>query len=65
MAAAAEAGDGLGLAIVGRGFEATVAVPLEGTMIEALPNAARRAAEVCPTGAFALKDGTGCACDFS
>jgi formate dehydrogenase major subunit len=55
VAAAAEAGDRLGLAIVGRGFEATVAVPLKGTMVEALPTAARRAAEVCPTGAFALK----------
>lgn len=55
VTAAAEAGDGLGLAIVGRGFEATVAVPLRGTMIEALPTAARRAAEVCPTGALALK----------
>jgi formate dehydrogenase major subunit len=53
--AAAQAGDGLGLAITGRGFDATVAVPLRGTMIEALPSAARRAAEVCPTGAFALK----------
>lgn len=55
VTAAAEAGEGLGLAIVGRGFEAAVAVPLRGTMIEALPTAARRAAEVCPTGAFALK----------
>ena len=55
VTAAAEVGDGLGLAIVGRGFEAAVAVPLRGTMIEALPTAARRAAEVCPTGAFALK----------
>jgi formate dehydrogenase major subunit len=53
--AASEAGDGLGLAIVGRGFDASVAVPLKGTMIEALPSAARRAAEVCPTGAFTLK----------
>lgn len=53
--AAAEADDGLGLAIVGRGFEAAVAVPLKGTMIEALPSAARRAAAVCPTGAFSLK----------
>ena len=52
---AAETGGGLGLAIVGRGFDATVAVPLEGTLIEALPQAARRVAEVCPTGAFALK----------
>ena len=55
VAAAARAGEGLGLAIVGRGFEATVAVPLRGTMIEALPAAARRVAEVCPTGAFSLK----------
>ncbi len=59
VVAAAEAGDGLGLAIVGRGFEAAVAVPLKGTMIEALPTAARRAAEVCPTGAFALKTRNG------
>jgi formate dehydrogenase major subunit len=57
----AAAGAGLGLAITGRGFEAAVAVPLRGTMIEALPDAARRVAEVCPTGAFALKDsGNGC-----
>ncbi len=55
VAAAAEAGDGLGLAIVGRGFEATVAVPLRGTLVEGLPTAARRAAEVCPTGAFSLR----------
>jgi len=60
VTAAAGIEDGLGLAIVGRGFEATVAVPLKGTMIEALPKAARRAAEVCPTGAFALKEGGSC-----
>lgn len=60
VAAAAESAEGLGLAIVGRGFESTVAVPLRGTMIEALPTAARRAAEVCPTGAFALKSGGNC-----
>jgi ferredoxin len=53
--AAAEDGCGLGLAIVGRGFDASVAVPLKGTLIEALPKAARRVAEVCPTGAFAVK----------
>jgi formate dehydrogenase major subunit len=62
VTAAAEAGDGLGLAITGRGFEATVAVPLRGTMIEALPSAARRAAEVCPTGAFALRGSGGGSC---
>lgn len=55
VAAAAKANEGLGLAIVGRGFESTVAVPLKGTMIEALPKLARRVAEICPTGAFALK----------
>lgn len=60
VTAAAEAGDGLGLTIVGRGFESAVAVPLRGTLVEALPTAARRAAEVCPTGAFALKGEGGC-----
>jgi formate dehydrogenase major subunit len=61
VVAAAEAEEGLGLAIVGRGFEATVAVPLQGTMIEAFPKAAQRAADVCPTGAIALKSGCGAA----
>jgi len=60
VAAAAEAGKGLGLAIVGRGFEASVAVPLKGTMVEALPEAARKAAEVCPTGAFSLRSACHC-----
>jgi formate dehydrogenase major subunit len=61
VTAAAQTCDGLGLAIVGRGFESTVAVPLKGTLVEGLPSAARRAAEVCPTGAFALKsEGSGC-----
>jgi formate dehydrogenase major subunit len=54
---AAEAADGQGLAIMGRGFEATVAVPLHGTLLDAIPKSARRAAEVCPTGAFALREG--------
>jgi formate dehydrogenase major subunit len=62
VTAAAEAGDGLGLAMTGRGFEVTVEVPLKGTMIEALPSAARRAAEVCPTGAFALRGAGGGSC---
>ncbi|MBN2319395.1 MAG: FAD-dependent oxidoreductase [Acidobacteria bacterium] len=60
VAAAAEAGKGLGLAIVGRGFEASVAVPLKGTMVEALPDAAQKAAEVCPTGAFSLRSACHC-----
>ena len=55
VAVAERAGDGLGLAIVGRGFDAAVAVPLKGTLIEALPAVARDVAAVCPTGAFALE----------
>jgi formate dehydrogenase major subunit len=55
VAVAAEAGVPLGLALVSRGFEATVAVPLRGTLEEALPTVARRVADVCPTGAFAVK----------
>jgi formate dehydrogenase major subunit len=62
VTAAEAAADGLGLAIVGRGFEATVAVPLRGSMLEGVPSAARRAAEVCPTGAIALKGSDGGSC---
>ena len=60
---AAEAGERLGLAIVGRGFEAAVAVPLRGTLAEAVPSVARRVADICPTGAFALKGVGTCAAD--
>ena len=60
VAAANDAGKGLGLAIVGRGFEASVAVPQKGTMAETIPPVAIRAAEVCPTGAFSLK--SACLC---
>ncbi len=62
--AAAEAGERLGLAIVGRGFEASVAVPLRGSMIEALPTIALRVAEICPTGAFALKSHCSGGCSY-
>jgi formate dehydrogenase major subunit len=61
VAIAVEAGERLGLAIVGRGFEATVAVPLKGTLAEAIPAVARRVADICPTGAFALKGVGTCA----
>jgi formate dehydrogenase major subunit len=63
VAVAAEAGEHLGLAIVGRGFEAAVAVPLRGTLAEAIPAVARRVADICPTGAFALKGAGTCAAD--
>jgi len=65
VAVAAEAGERLGLAIVGRGFEATVAVPLRGTLAEAIPTVARRVADICPTGAFALKGVGTCAADHT
>ncbi len=65
VTAAAQAGEKLGLAIVGRGFDATVAVPLRGTLAEGIPVAARRAAEVCPTGAIALKSSDPGGCAFS
>jgi len=62
---AAEAGERLGLAIVGRGFESAVAVPLRGTLAEAVPTVARRVADICPTGAFALKGAGTCAPDHT
>jgi NADPH-dependent glutamate synthase beta subunit-like oxidoreductase/ferredoxin len=51
---------GLGLAIVGRGFDTAVAVPLKGTLVDALPDVARAVAAACPTGAFAVKGEGGC-----
>ena len=57
--AAAVAGEEIGLTIVQRGFETVVAVPFGKTMAEGLKKAGRLAAEVCPTGALALK-GQGC-----
>jgi hypothetical protein len=63
VAVAAESGRGLGLAIVGRGFDAAVAVPLRGTLVEALPTVARRVADICPTGAFGLKGVGTCGSD--
>jgi formate dehydrogenase major subunit len=56
---------GFGLAIVGRGFDAAVAVPLRGTMIEALPHAAQQVAAACPTGAFAVKGAGGGCCPMA
>lgn len=57
---ARQAGENLGLSFFGRGFQAGVAVPFDRPMAEALKKSAKRAAEVCPTGAIMLK-GTGCA----
>jgi formate dehydrogenase major subunit len=57
---ARQAGEDVGLSFFGRGFQAGVAVPFDQPMAEALRTCARRAAEVCPTGAIMLK-GAGCA----
>jgi formate dehydrogenase major subunit len=62
---AAQAGENPGLSFVQRGFQVSVAVPFDRPMAEALRKSARKAAEVCPTGALMLR-GTGCAgCRFS
>jgi formate dehydrogenase major subunit len=60
---AAEAGEELGLAIVGRGFDVSVAVPFGAPLSDGLRHAARRCAEACPTGAIALR--TRRACDLA
>ena len=59
---AADAGELLGLSIVGRGFDVSVAVPFGEPLSEGLRMTAKRCAEVCPTGALALRSLR--ACDF-
>jgi hypothetical protein len=51
---AAEAGEKLGLAFVGRGFDVRVAVPFDYSMAQALEHAAVDCVAACPTGALAL-----------
>lgn len=57
---AAQAGEPWGLTFVGRGFEVSVGVPFGKAAAEGLRTSAKRAAEVCPTGAIMLRD-AGCA----
>ena len=57
---AAAAGEALGLAIIGRGFDVSVAVPFGEPLSEGLRHAARRCAEACPTGALALRTARSC-----
>jgi formate dehydrogenase major subunit len=59
---AAQAGEPVGLTTTGRGFEVAVAVPFGNTLSEGLQLVARRAAEICPSGALALR--TPRSCDF-
>ena len=54
---ASKAGETLGLAFVGRGFDVRVAVPFEATLAEGLREAAAQCVAACPTGALAFKDG--------
>ncbi len=54
------AGEEIGLATIGRGFDVRVAPPFGATMAEGLRKAARRAAEACPTGALALRTARSC-----
>lgn len=52
---AAQAGEPVGLAPIGRGFETAVGVPFGKPLSEALLATARRCAEVCPTAAFRVR----------
>jgi NADH dehydrogenase/NADH:ubiquinone oxidoreductase subunit G len=57
---AAQAGEPIGLTTTGRGFEVTVAVPFGKPLSEGLQLVARRAAELCPSGALALRTPRSC-----
>jgi formate dehydrogenase major subunit len=57
---AAEAGEKLGLSIIGRGFDVSVAVPFDQPLSDGLRDAARRCAEACPTGAISLRTARSC-----
>ncbi len=57
---AAEEGEKLGVATIGRGFNVSMAVPFGQPLSEGLKQAARRAAEACPTGALALRSERSC-----
>ena len=52
---AEKAGEPLGLAFVGRGFNVRVTAPLDDALSAALERSARECVEACPTAALALK----------
>ncbi|MCX5646252.1 MAG: FAD-dependent oxidoreductase [Phycisphaerae bacterium] len=54
---ASQAGEKLGLAFVGRGFDVRVAVPFDESLAEGLKVAAAQCVQACPTGALAFRDG--------
>lgn len=51
----AKQGEKLGLTFIGRGFNATVAVPFDGTIADALTKTAVECVNSCPTGALAFR----------
>jgi predicted molibdopterin-dependent oxidoreductase YjgC len=53
--AAARAGEPLGLAFIGRGFEVRVGAPFGESLVAALEKAGPECATVCPTGALAVR----------
>jgi formate dehydrogenase major subunit len=57
---AAAAGETLGLAMIGRGFDVAVAVPFGLPLSEGLRHAAERCAQACPTGALSLRTARAC-----
>jgi len=50
-----QAGEPLGLALLGRGFDTRVSVPFNESLAEALTVAAARCVDACPTGALAWR----------
>ncbi len=50
------AGEPLGLTFIGRGFDVRVGVPLDGSLREALQNAAADCVAACPTAALSFKE---------
>ena len=57
---AAGAGEPLGLATIGRGFNVTVAVPFGKPLSEGLREVGLRCVEACPSGALALRSKRSC-----
>ncbi len=57
---AARAGEPLGLAVVGRGFDVAVAVPFAKPLSAGLRDAALACARACPTGALSVRAGGEC-----
>jgi NADH dehydrogenase/NADH:ubiquinone oxidoreductase subunit G len=52
IAVCREAGEPIGLAFKGRGFDVEVGVPFEHSLTDAMLSSAARCAAVCPTGAL-------------